>query len=292
MLLAIASSAHSQPLQDFGDNPGQLTAHLIKADRGAAPLVLVLHGCEQDALTFAKQSGFETLAAVKRFNLLLPQQAKSNNIKRCFNWFSAQDTDKDSGEMLSLKNMLLHAQQQTQSQATYIVGLSAGGAMASAMLAHYPEMFSSGAIVGGLAYPCADSLTKAISCMRTGPAVSAEQLAKQISPQPATSANWPSLSVWTGSQDKIVNPINAQVIAQQWAQLKQLQQPLEETSTSGYQTQTWYQDNQAVLQLVTIEKLGHGFPIDASKQGGGTAAAFLLPSPISAAIAITEFWQI
>ncbi|WP_394205761.1 alpha/beta hydrolase family esterase [Shewanella waksmanii] len=290
LTLVVSPNGISQPLQNFGDNPGQLSGHLIKAERSGAPLVLILHGCEQDALQFAKHSGFAWLAANKQFNLLLPQQAKTNNIKRCFNWFSPQDTDKDSGEMLSLKNMLLHAQQQTQSTTTYIIGLSAGGAMASAMMIHYPEMFKSAAIIGGLAYPCADTLTKAISCMRSGPAVSPKQLAQQVNAK--GSVQWPSLSVWTGDNDEIVNPVNAQAITEQWIALQQLSEPAKLTQSAGYRTQTWYQQDQPALQLVRIENLGHGFPVKGDKPGGGTQDTYLLPSPISAAIAITNFWQI
>jgi poly(3-hydroxybutyrate) depolymerase len=50
----------------------------------------------------------------------------------------------------------------------YLVGFSAGGAMAAAMLAAYPERFAGGAIVAGVPYGCANSVTKALQCMNPG----------------------------------------------------------------------------------------------------------------------------
>ena len=40
----------------------------------------------------------------------------------------------------------------------FVTGLSAGGAMASVMLATYPEVFAGGAIIAGLPYGCASTV--------------------------------------------------------------------------------------------------------------------------------------
>ena len=50
----------------------------------------------------------------------------------------------------------------------YVVGLSAGGAMAAAMLAAYPERFAGGAIVAGVPYGCANTVDEALRCMNPG----------------------------------------------------------------------------------------------------------------------------
>jgi poly(hydroxyalkanoate) depolymerase family esterase len=43
----------------------------------------------------------------------------------------------------------------------FVTGLSAGGAMASVMLATYPEMFAGSAIIAGLPYGSASSVQEA-----------------------------------------------------------------------------------------------------------------------------------
>jgi poly(3-hydroxybutyrate) depolymerase len=49
----------------------------------------------------------------------------------------------------------------------FVIGLSAGGAMASAMLATYPEVFAGGAIIAGLPYGCATNVQQAFETMFT-----------------------------------------------------------------------------------------------------------------------------
>ncbi|MCJ8297276.1 MAG: PHB depolymerase family esterase [Colwellia sp.] len=175
--LAISQTlANFQPLNSFGDNPGELTASYLSPSKQAKSLVVLLHGCVQKGETLAKQSGFVALAKQYNFTLLLPQQSQKNNVKSCFNWFSEQDSAKDQGEVLSIKNMISAVKTQAGIEQVYIAGLSAGGAMTSALLTHYPDLFSAGAVIAGLPYPCANDLAKAISCMRNGPSQSAIEL--------------------------------------------------------------------------------------------------------------------
>lgn len=47
----------------------------------------------------------------------------------------------------------------------FVTGLSAGGAMASVMLATYPAVFAGGAIIAGLPYGCASTIPQAFDRM-------------------------------------------------------------------------------------------------------------------------------
>jgi poly(3-hydroxybutyrate) depolymerase len=49
----------------------------------------------------------------------------------------------------------------------FVTGLSAGGAMASVMLATYPEVFAGGAIIARLPYGCANNVQQAFEAMFT-----------------------------------------------------------------------------------------------------------------------------
>src|ERR1700712_4806868 len=72
----------------FGSNPGglRMLAYAPTRLRTGRPLVVVLHGCGQDAAHFAADAGWIALAQQFRLALLLPQQAYENNPGRCFNW--------------------------------------------------------------------------------------------------------------------------------------------------------------------------------------------------------------
>jgi poly(hydroxyalkanoate) depolymerase family esterase len=70
-----------------------------------AALVVVLHGCTQNAATYDVGAGWSTLAERYRFALLMPQQVASNNANCCFNWFNPEDTARGSGEACSIRQI-------------------------------------------------------------------------------------------------------------------------------------------------------------------------------------------
>jgi len=296
LLIGVLSSsaiANYQQFTDFGANPGQLSASYLHPGAASDNLVVLLHGCVQDGQQLADNSGFSALAKAHKFTLLIPQQSDSNNIKRCFNWFSAQDTDAGQGESQSLFNMITTLKSKINAKQVYIVGLSAGGAMANSMLVNYPNLFTAGAVVAGIAYPCADNLIKAISCMRSGPSQSTQQLselAQAIHPQQRV---WPALSIWTGTKDTVVNRENSSALAKQWASLSALNRSPVVTKTAGVQITRWQnQAQQNQVELIEIADMGHGISVNEQQQYGGTPAAFLLPAPIAAASSIITFWRL
>ena len=290
-MTSFCSVAGFQALANFGDNPGELTASYLKPAQATNKLVILLHGCAQNGELLAQQSGFVALAKQHKFILLIPQQSKKNNVKSCFNWFSALDTTKDKGESLSLFNMIATLKNQTTTHHIYIAGVSAGGAMASAMLVNYPELFKSGAVIAGLPYPCADNLAKAISCMRNGPLQTAPTLTDYIKKQQPQPVNWPTLTVWTGNKDKVVNTINSSVLAQQWAGLFAQNITSKVINKDDYQITQWQVDNsKVVVELAEFKKLGHGMMVNPDTEKGGEVAPFLLAAPLSSAKQIINFW--
>jgi len=296
LILSIHMQVQAQftPLTKFGDNPGELTASYYEPASNSKNLVVLLHGCVQNGEEFAKSSGFLGIAKNNNFTLLIPQQIANNNVKTCFNWFSTHDINKDQGESLSIKNMIVTLKEKTKSDNIFIAGLSAGGAMTSVMLVNYPEIFNAAAIIAGIPFPCADNLTKAISCMRNGPSQTTNNLVNKVEDKKVNVSSWPNLTIFTGSDDKIVNPKNSIALAQQWAGLKGLTvSPMPPKQQQGVKVKRWQSNkNKGVVELVTIAGLDHGMPINSSLKNGGIKGPFLLESPISAAINIVKNWQL
>ena len=56
-------------------------------DRDEAPLIVLLHGCRQNALRFAVASGWTAYADRARVRLLCPSQRLRANPLGCWNWF-------------------------------------------------------------------------------------------------------------------------------------------------------------------------------------------------------------
>ena len=282
-----------QLLTHFGDNPGDLTASYFQPTKQTKSLVVFLHGCVQQGEALAKQSGFVALAKQYNFTLLLPQQSKNNNVTSCFNWFSEQDSDKDQGEVLSIKNMILTLKAQSEFDHVFIAGLSAGGAMTSALLVHYPELFSAGAVIAGLPYPCANNLAKAISCMRNGPSQSSMELASLAKQGNEAVKKWPRLIIITGSKDKVVSPKNSHSLALQWSQLSETSLKPSKTSPVGYQQTLWQNNAEPVqVKLVEINEIGHGLSVNPSYKNRDASADFLYESSFDSALDIIEFWGV
>jgi len=171
-------------LEGARSNPGNLRARFYVPGglKRGAPLVVVLHGCTQNAAVYDHGSGWSTLADHHGFALLFPEQRRDNNPMLCFNWFSGGDTRRGIGEAASIAAMIeaMKRSHDVDPDRIFVTGLSAGGAMASVMLATYPDVFAAGAILAGVAYGCADSVQDAFDCMAGREAPDSAELARQV----------------------------------------------------------------------------------------------------------------
>ncbi len=292
MNVCMFSHASFVELENFGENPGELTAQTFIPEKPYLSVVVLLHGCVQNGVDLAKKMGLLSLAEIKNIALLVPQQSTSNNAKACFNWFSPHDTDTDQGESLSLKNMVLSLKSQQPDAKFYIVGLSAGAAMSTMMLANYPNLFTAGAIFSGIPFPCAKDLIQAISCMQNGPSESAGQLADKVRAINKNQSVWPSLSIWTGLEDNVVHPQNSTVLAQQWAKLTNMTEPPTVSNHSSYTQTSWQENSNVSIDLFEISRMGHGLPVNPNQSNGGKLGPYLLQAPLSATLAIAEHWKL
>jgi poly(hydroxyalkanoate) depolymerase family esterase len=281
---------------DFGSNPGALKAHCYcpKDICDGAPLVVVLHGCTQNASAYDNGSGWSQLADEFGFALLYPEQQRANNPNLCFNWFRPEDARRGSGEALSIRQMIeaMVVAHNLDRQRIFITGLSAGGAMAAAMLATYPEVFAGGGIIAGLAYGTATSVPEAFDRMRghAGPSEQGlQQMLRRASPHDGP---WPRISIWQGWADQTVAPSNAEAIAAQWRGVHSVGTAPTHSKHEGVRTtRVWSDaDGEHKIEINLIAGMAHGTPI--GRDGLGAAAPFMLDVGISSTRELARFWGI
>lgn len=255
--------------------------------RAGAPLIVLLHGCGQDAAAFALETGWTALADRLHVPLLLPEQREANNRGRCFQWFQPAETRRGHGEAAAIAAMVLAASSQFRSDPDriFVAGLSAGGAMAAALLVAYPDMFAAGAAFAGLPVGSAASMVQALARMAHGsPNTSAAEWmerARRLAPRGYAGA-WPRLSIWHGEADQVVAPDNSLKLAAQWRALHGLRdKPTRETALHA----VWGD----AVELWTLPALGHAWAIGS---GEGRPAQFAVPGPVSAVREIARFWGI
>jgi len=294
---AFSASDRLTDLDYFGSNPGALGARTYVPEdlAGSAPLVVVLHGCTQNAAGYDAGSGWSQLADRHGFALLFPEQRRSNNSNLCFNWFQPEDTRRGAGEALSIRQMIgamidAHAIDPAR---IFVTGLSAGGAMTSVMLATYPELFAGGAIIAGLPYGSASSIPQAFDRMRGHGGPNEQELAALVRAASDHEGPWPTISIWHGSGDATVNPANADAIVAQWRGLHGLdREPTRHEMVDGYPRRVWCdRTGRARIEEYSITGMAHGTPL--ATQGDdacGEAGAYMLEANISSTRHIAAFW--
>ena len=314
-VFAGANAAEPREEMTFGSNPGNLRmfSYVSESVKPSAPLIVVLHGCKQKAGTFARDAGFLALADSAELVLLMPEQKGlpsylydfyvfswvtaifgANNQNACFNWFEPEDTKRDSGEALSIRQMIdaMVQRYSVDPKRVYIVGLSAGGAMAVVMLTAYPERFAGGAVVAGVPYGCADTVFKALQCMNPGLDLTPNDWRARVrkttgheGPMPV-----PPISIWHGTSDTRVLPRNQQELVDQWTALHGISETFVRSERGGRVTRKSYPgDAVPRVESVSVEGHGHAFPIDETATCG-QPGDFVVSAGVCAAREIAQFW--
>lgn len=294
-----AADARLRELRGFGSNPGQLVmkAYAPADVRPGAALVVVLHGCTQTADSYAAPAGWLDLADRFDFVLVAPEQRRENNPNLCFNWYQSGDAQRGGGEAESIAQMVAHALRthDLDGGRVFITGLSAGGAMASVMLAAYPELFSGGAIVAGLPYGVATSVSQAFETMSMSSTPSAQDMGDLVRRATNHTGPWPKVSVWHGQSDSIVRPAAGEAVAAQWRDVHGVKGPSRTARTpDGRDFQVWLSpQGDPVVELHRIPGLGHGAPVMAAGANGcGRSSQYTPEIGLSSSFEIALGWGI
>jgi poly(hydroxyalkanoate) depolymerase family esterase len=267
LLARLADGGTLQPVAEFGANPGALDMfEYVPTNLGAKrPLVVVLHGCTQQATGMAP-AGWNTLADQLDFAVIYPEQQTTNNPIRCFNWAGENgdpaNLERGKGENASILAMIDHAiaTHDLDPARVFITGVSAGGAFTAVMLATWPERFAGGAIFAGMPYRCATSLTEAYTCTNPGIVKPAAQWGDLV--RAAADGPWPRVQIWQGSTDTTVAPANAVELVKQWTDVHGVDASADATETLDNTTREEHRDGSRVLvETFTIAGMGHAVPI-------------------------------
>ena len=178
------------------------------------PLLVMLHGCGQDAASFAAGTRMNLLARRERFMVLYPEQDRLANAQGCWNWFDTASGRAHGEADLIMKAIeqvcLLHPVDRSR---IAIAGLSAGASMAALLVARQPERFKALAMHSGIPPGTAHSGLSALGAMH------GRRATRRL---PATAAvmaaGWPPLLAIHGDADRVVSLHNSQAAVELWAQ--------------------------------------------------------------------------
>lgn len=257
------------------------------------PLVVALHGCDQNAHEFADATRLNALADRQGFAVVYPEQSRFANGQRCWSWFRAEHQARHRGEpavIAGIVNRLLaeRSRWRIDPARVYITGISAGGGMAMVLAATYPELFAAVGVHSGPPY-------RATS--RPGRAVAAMQGHVLAPPPPTpTDVSMPPLIVFQGTHDFTVRRVNARRLAEQWldwydddaplgkprVRRRPAAKPFSRSGPRGYTVSHWSAGRRRVLEVWEVDGLGHAW------SGGAADHTYSDPRGPRAS---TEMWR-
>lgn len=259
-----------------------------------SPLLVMLHGCTQDAVDFAAGTRMNALAEEEGFLVLYPEQPVEAHPKRCWRWYEPEHQSRGRGEPAILAGLVreVAGAHEVSRGRIHLAGISAGAAMALVVASAYPELFGSVASHSGIPYAAARSVEDGLAVM-TGGGPAAEVLARRLQEARRTAnASLPPLVVFQGTADEAVHPANAGRTVKAWLHAARGEAPPEPDERREGETpdgRAWVclvwraRDGKPRVEQWTVRGLGHAW------SGGSDAGSYADPRGPDASREILRF---
>ena len=262
--------SHASP---FGERGYRLFVPSPRQDAPAG-LVLMLHGCTQDADDFAVGTQMNLVAEASNLVVVYADQTRAANQMGCWNWFRPEDQGRDGGEPAILSHMARQVAEEfgIGEGRIFAAGLSAGGAMAAILGQTHPEVFAAVGVHSGLAAGSARDVASAFAAMR-----------KPVA-RAARSGTPVRTIVFHGAADTTVAPGNADAVIRD-ALGGQRHSEVTDRSHTGADLTLYRDDGGAVLaEKWTLGGVAHAW------SGGSAAGSYTDPTGPDASTEMVRFF--
>ena len=230
----------------------------------AVPLLVMLHGCTQDAKAFAASTRMNALARREGFLVLYPEQSRLDNPQRCWNWYDTRNghAQREAARIMAAIDQV-RLRHPFDGARVAVLGLSAGASMGALLATLYPERFKAVVMHSGVPCGVANSTATALGAMR------GQRLPKPLAPGQGAEP-WPPLMVIQGQSDPVVSPRNGKATAEWWAGSTGAGKGVERSVQRGQRYPMTVIDfklrGRTVVSLVSVASLGHAWSGGAASQ--------------------------
>jgi len=261
----------------------------------AVPLVVMLHGCTQDANDSARGTRLNEYAEAEGFIVVYPEQPPSANPLKCWNWFDEKHQARDAGEPAIIAGIIKEVmKQRVDTRRVFLGGISAGAAMANIVAIQYPELFAALALHSGIEYKATTSVLNARKVMNEGGPDPAEQ-GKAAHAAMGDKAHVFPVLIMQGALDKSVPLLHTEQLKAQWLTTHGLMgAPAAATDSSkgesagGYhytRTTARSADKRVLVETIVVDELGHAW------SGGSGEGTFTDPKGPDATEIMLRFFK-
>ncbi|MAN09495.1 MAG: esterase [Roseobacter sp.] len=243
--------------------------------KGSAPtgLVMMLHGCKQSPVDFAKGTGMNQLAEAHGLIVVYPAQSRMANMQNCWKWFDPADQMRGAGEPAILAGLMQQLQRDhaIPQGRSFVAGLSAGAAMAVVLGQTYRDVFDAVGAHSGLPYRAAHDVPSAFAAMGQGATGS-------------DTGDFIPTIIFQGDADTTVSAANADAIAKHAPKGPEV---LDDGNTGGRRfsrRSVLAPKGHVVMEQWTISGLGHAW------SGGNSAGSYTDPAGPDASREMLRFF--
>jgi poly(hydroxyalkanoate) depolymerase family esterase len=309
MVAPPAMAASLQEVSNFGENPTKLKMYVYKPNNMLAkpPVVVAVHYCHGDAVSFYNGSEFARLADKYGFLLIFPSVTQASD--SCFDVASKETlTHGAGGDSLGVVSMVRYAVAKfnADDERVYATGVSSGAMMTNVLLGSYPDVFKAGSAFAGVPFGCfavnPDALRWSDDCAKGRVTRTARQWGDTVrDAYPGYTGPRPRMQLWHGTNDEILNYVNFSEAIEQWTNVHGVtQNPIsteQNTPQAGW-TRTRYgaAGENALVEAVSMRDTSHNLPVQAAAAihffgldtpGTGTSPAGPAPAGTCSATAST-----
>jgi len=260
------------------------------------PLVVMLHGCRQNAEEFALGTRMNIHSSARGFAVLYPEQSIRSQSHRCWRWYD-KTIQKGGSEVAALTSMIEYvtSKHAIDCDRIYVCGISAGAAMAHILALTRPDLIAAVGLHSGPAYGGCNSVAGAYRVMQQGSRRPISALSDVLSGLPPQNPV-PAILI-AGSSDPVVRPVNHRQLLEQFVALNQShgliplpakELPYGRTSKKHpikrrLKISDYVIGRKVIVRSIMIEGLGHAW------SGGDTAYPFNATGPNASTIMLDFF---
>jgi len=251
------------------------------------PLVVVLHGCAQDAAGIEKSTQWDKLADSEKFIVLYPNLRNAKNKINCWSWYDIETQSPSGTEVVAIQTAIddAKAHYPIDSSAIFLTGMSAGSGMVSVLVSCHPQEFHAAALHSGLPYGYTTTWQEGLKEAYEGPPA---KMRSGLACNPRDFQG-PLMTIH-GDADPVVNIANSDRIIQDFVEGPSVKEQTKNISSwnpliHSYKQTDYSLDQQLVGRKVVVHKLKHNW------SGGPALTLFSDPLGPSATKMIWEFFQ-